>query len=293
MLIYKGNMKASPDRLYNDVETLTSISPPRNYLQLESLNKAATYIISEFRKLNCQVKEQPFQVDGNPYKNITAIFEGRSAERIVVGAHYDVCGDQPGADDNASGVAGLLEIARLLNERQNELTHTIELVAYCLEEPPYFGSSNMGSAVHARSLKEAGVQVKAMICYDMIGYYSDTPGSQRFPSPEFSKYYPDTGNFIVVVSRQGDEAFTQKVRDLMQPHCQVPVYAVNLPEAFGLVGLSDHRNYWKYNIDAVMINNSAFLRNPNYHLPTDTIDTLDFDKMAEVVNGVYNAIIRL
>ncbi len=286
-------MKASKDQLYQDVEALTSIMPPRNYMQMESLNKAANYIAAELQKLKCEVKEQPFQVDGRTYKNVVAVFKGKSEEKVVVGAHYDVCGNQPGADDNASGVAGLLETARLLNEHTTDLQHSVEMVAYCLEEPPYFGSSNMGSAVHAKSLKDGGAKVKSMICYEMIGYYSDEPGSQRFPSPEYGKYYPNTGNFIAVVSKQGEEAYTQHIRDLMQPHCQVPVYTVNLPEAFGLVGLSDHRNYWKYNIDAVMINNSAFLRNPHYHQVTDTIDTLDFDKMAEVVTGVSHAIIRL
>ena len=286
-------MNESKTRLYRDVERLTSIQPARNYRNMEALNEAVKYIQSELEKLDCQVREQPFKVDGRVYKNIIAYFDGSSKERIVVGAHYDVCGDQPGADDNASGVAGLLETARLLHEYKPNLVHPIELVAYCLEEPPYFASEDMGSAVHALSLHEQKVKLKAMVCYEMIGYFSDEPNSQKFPDPELAKHYPHTGNFIVVVGKAGQEKFTQHVRDLMRQHTAIDVQSVNLPAGYGLVGLSDHRNYWTYAIDAVMINDSSFLRNPHYHQTSDTIDTLDFDKMAAVVQGVYGAIIRL
>lgn len=239
------------------------------------------------------MQEQPFKVDGRTYKNVVALFKGSSAERIVVGAHYDVCGDQPGADDNASGVAGLLETARLLHEQKPKLQHDVELVAYCLEEPPYFASEDMGSAVHARKLHEQKVKVRAMICYEMIGYFSDEPDSQKFPDPELARLYPHTGNFIVVVGKTGQEAYTQQMRDLMRQHTDIDVQSVNLPAGFGLVGLSDHRNYWTYDINAIMINDSSFLRNPHYNQTSDTIDTLDFDRMAAVVQGVYGALIRL
>jgi Zn-dependent M28 family amino/carboxypeptidase len=287
-------MNSSKDRLYRDVAQLTGIQPARNYQNMESLEQAVRYIKDEFGKLDCEVAEQPFRVDGRTYKNVVALFKGSgSAERIVVGAHYDVCGNQPGADDNASGIAGLLETARLLHEHQPTLQHDVELVAYCLEEPPFFASEDMGSAVHARRLHEQKTKVRAMICYEMIGYFSDEPGSQRFPDPELARHYPDKGNFIVVVGKTGQEAYTQQVRDLMRQHTSIDVQSVNLPAGFGLVGLSDHRNYWTYGINAIMINDSSFLRNPHYHQTSDTIDTLDFDKMAAVVQGVYGALIRL
>lgn len=287
-------MENSKERLYQDVERLTGIEPARNYLNLEALEEAVRYIKGELEKLDCEVQEQPFKVDNKTYKNMVALFKGKSsAERIVVGAHYDVCGDQPGADDNASGVAGLLETARLLHQHKPPLQYDIELVAYCLEEPPFFASEDMGSAVHARKLHEQKVKVRAMICYEMIGYFSDEPHSQKFPDPELEKHYPHTGNFIVVVGKTAQEAYTQQVRDLMRQHTDINVQSVNLPASFGLVGLSDHRNYWKYDINAIMINDSSFLRNPHYHQTSDTIDTLDFDKMAAVVAGVYGALIRL
>lgn len=288
-------MKASVERLYKDVESLTSLVPVRNYQNLASLDKAADYISKEFAQLGIQVKDQPFKVSGKTYRNIIATFNGPGEERVIVGAHYDVCGDQPGADDNASGVAGLLETARLLKETEQEkaLPYPIELVAYCLEEPPFFGTESMGSAVHAKSLKNQGAKVKAMICYEMIGYFSDEPNSQGFPDPELRKHYPHEGNFICVVGKTDQREFTQHVRQAMQASCAVDVQAVNLPEGFGLVGLSDHRNYWKLGLQAVMINDSSFLRNPHYHMKTDTIDTLDFKRMAEVVTGTTAAVLRL
>lgn len=287
-------MENSKERLYRDVAQLTGIQPARNYRNLEALEEAVRYIKGELEGLDCEVQEQPFKVDGRTYKNVVALFKGSSStERIVVGAHYDVCGDQPGADDNASGVAGLLETARLLHEHEPLLQHDVELVAYCLEEPPYFASEDMGSAVHARKLHEQKVKVRAMICYEMIGYFSDEPDSQKFPDPELARLYPHTGNFIVVVGKTGQEAYTQQVRDLMRQHTDIDVQSVNLPAGFGLVGLSDHRNYWTYGINAIMINDSSFLRNPHYHQTSDTIDTLDFDRMAAVVKGVYGALIRL
>ncbi len=283
----------SQDRLYRDVETLTSIQPARNYENPGSLNKAAGYIQSEFEKLNCRVEVQHFTAGGRPYKNIIASFGKADAERVVIGAHYDVCGDQPGADDNASAVAGMLETARLLDARKPNLPYRIDFVAYSLEEPPFFATEGMGSAVHAKSLHDKGVKVKAMICFEMIGYFSDKPGSQGFPDPALSRIYPNTGNFIIVVGKQGQESFSGKITALMKAHSSVDVQTISFPSSQGLGGLSDHRNYWHYGYPAVMINDTSFLRNPNYHQKSDTIDTLDFSKMAEVVRGVYAAIIRL
>lgn len=286
-------MAASLKRLYQDVEFLTSISPARNYANLDSLNKAADYIKAEFDKLGCTVTEQRYQADGYEYRNVIASFGEDHTERVIVGAHYDVCGDQPGADDNASAVAGLLETARMLDEQKPKLAHRIDFVAYSLEEPPYFASPQMGSAVHAKSMYEQKVKIKAMICYEMIGYFSDEPHSQQFPDPHLAKLYPNTGNFIVVVGKQGQEKIVARVKKLMQKNAAIDVQSINLPTAVGLAGLSDHRSYWTYGYEALMINDTAFLRNPHYHKKTDTIDTLDFERMKEVVNGVYGAVILL
>jgi hypothetical protein len=239
-------LAANQARLHADVQFLTSLKPARNYRNLASLNKAADYIHAEFQKLGGKVQEQKFQVDGHEYRNIITSFGPPDAERIIVGAHYDVCGDQPGADDNASAVAGLLETARLLHQQNPELKRRIDFVAFSLEEPPYFATEHMGSAVHAKSVHAEKAPVRAMICYEMIGYFRDEPGSQRFPDPALAALYPSTGNFITVVGKQGQEAFTQQVKSLMKAHSTIDVQSINLPGSQGLAGLSDHRNYWQH-----------------------------------------------
>lgn len=282
-------MPLDSKRLYADVEKLTSLTPPRSYYHPESLRKAALYAENEFKKLDCRVSRQNlFQ----GFHNIIATFGSEDGERIVIGAHYDVCGDQPGADDNASAVAGLLELARMIHEAKPSLKHRLDFVAYNFEEPPFFATDEMGSAVHAKSLADADIKVKLMVCLEMIGYFSEVPGSQGFQNEALKHIYPNTGNFIVVVGKQGQEQTVQRVQKLMKETCKVDVQSINAPVSLSGVSLSDHRNYWAQGYQAVMINDTSFLRNPHYHQKTDTIDTLDFDKMAEVVKGVYNVIVN-
>jgi hypothetical protein len=280
-------------RLYKDVQFLTTVKPARNYRNLSSLNKVAEYIEKSFLSLNYPTEVQKFKVDGKEYKNVIASIGPKAGPRIIVGAHYDVAGDKDGADDNASAVAGLLEMARMLHQKKDHLKYRIDLVAYSLEEPPYFATENMGSAVHAKYIRDNKIEVKAMICLEMIGYFSDQPNSQNFPDPALKKIYPSTGNFIIVVGKVGQETITKKVQGLMKQNASIDVQSINLPAENPLAGLSDHRNYWVNNYDAVMINDTSFLRNPNYHQSTDTIDTLNFDKMAEVVKGVAAVCLNL
>jgi Zn-dependent M28 family amino/carboxypeptidase len=283
-------MSTPRSRLYNDVAFLTSVDPPRNWTHPESLNKVAVYIESELKTCGLPVEIQEFTAKGTVYKNILASYGPSDAPRLVLGAHYDVYGEMPGADDNASAVAGLLETARMLASEKPSLAYRVDFVAYCLEEPPFFATGLMGSAVHARSLKARGIEVLAMLCYEMIGYFSDEPYSQQFPHPSLAQLYPHQGNFIVVVGIAGQEDLIEKVKDLMQANSGIEVYSIAFPGKDGLAGLSDQRSYWEQGYPAVMINNSSFLRNPNYHTPNDTIDTLDFARMEEVVKGAYAAI---
>ena len=289
----KTYIPVSKERLYADVEKLTSIDPPRNYLNLESLNTIADYIHDEFKQWDCETKVQEYLADDNIYKNVIASFNPEHSVRIVLGAHYDVCGEQPGADDNASAVAGLLEVGRLIQELKPTLNCRVDLVAFSLEEPPYFQTSLQGSAIHASSLAKAKVEVKAMICLEMIGYFSDEPNSQQFPIPQLASMYPSVGNFIVVVGQMGEEALVQQVKTSMQQVAQIDVQSIAAPKSITGITFSDHASYWDQGYPAVMINNTSFYRNPNYHEPTDTIDTLDFDKMTEVVRGVYWAVVNM
>jgi hypothetical protein len=277
-------------RLYEHVRNLTSIDPPRNYSSLGSLDQAAQYIISEFEKAGAKPDFQEWEASGALYRNILASYNPASSRRLIVGAHYDVCGDQPGADDNASAVAGLLELARMLFQEGPILDYRIDFVAYCLEEPPFFGSEDMGSYVHARSLHESGAQVIGMICLEMIGYFSDKPHSQRYPTPALARMYPHTANFIIVVGIGEYSDFNSKVHRLMQHDASIDVQQINFPDRTSLAGLSDQRSYWAFGYPALMINDTAFIRNPHYHQPSDTIDTLDFPKMKAVVEAAYRAV---
>ena len=199
-------------------------------------------------------------------------------------------GDQPGADDNASAVAGLLETARLLAENKPDLDYRIDLVAYYLEEPPYYKTSEMGSYVHARSLKEQNADVLGMICFEMIGYFSEEPGSQQFPDSRLAGMYPDVGNFIIVVGNEEHRDFNEKVYSLMKPDADIDVQIISSPGEEGFAGMSDHWSYWQFDYPALMINDTSMYRNNNYHRKSDRIETLDFEKMTEVVKSSYRAI---
>lgn len=280
------------ERLYNDVLKLVSTPSPRNSHNLASLNAAAGYILEELKKTSGRVEEQLYTVNGKEFKNIICSFGPEEGERLIVGAHYDVCEDQPGADDNASGVAGLLEIARLLSD-EKELKYRIDLVAYTLEEPPFFRTENMGSAVHAKYLYDNNIRVKGMISIEMIGYFSEKPKSQQYPLGILKLLYPTKANYIAVVGKLGQGRMVRKVKKNMRSGSDISVRSINAPASIPGIDFSDHLNYWKYGFDALMITDTSFYRNRNYHEPSDTIDTLDFKKMAEVVKGIYNAMLNL
>lgn len=286
-------MKARESQVYEDVLFLTSITPARNYLHLSSLEKVCVYIEEAFTKAGAKPEFQTWIADGNEYKNVIASYNVERTKRLIVGAHYDVCGDQPGADDNASAVAGLLQLVRLVFEHKPRLDYRIDFVAYCLEEPPFFATNSMGSYIHAQSLHNAGTDVLGMICLEMIGYFSDAPNSQHFPSPELAKLYPHVANFIIVVGIEQHKDFNNKVHQLMSKDSEIDVQLISFPTSVGLAGLSDQRNYWHFGYKALMINDTAFIRNPNYHTKADTIDTLDFQKMVFVINSAYSAITNI
>lgn len=286
-------MRAITERIYNDVKFLTSLMPARNYRNTGSLKKAVNYIQNEFQKAGAEAQIQKWEAGENQYENIIASYNAGKERRLVVGAHYDVAGDQPGADDNASAVAGLLELARMVFKSKSEINYQIDFVAYCLEEPPFFGTEEMGSYIHAKSLYDNAVNVIGMICLEMIGYFSDKPNSQSYPSEELAKVYPHTANFIAVVGIEKYKVFNEKVYSSMSKGSGIDVQVVHFPSAVALAGLSDQRNYWKFGYNALMINDTSFVRNPHYHQKSDTIDTLDFKKMTEVINSTYKAVVNM
>lgn len=273
-------------RIKNDVLQLCNTPKPRNYKNLASLNIAATYIYKEFEKIGLAVREQEFVAYTKKYKNIIASYGPENGERIVIGAHYDVCGEQQGADDNASGVTGLLEIARQFQLHKPKTKYRFDFVAYTLEEPPYFRTKFMGSHVHAKYLYDNNIKVKAMISLEMIGYFSEEKNSQEYPIKALEVTYPTVGNFIAVVGKLGEGKLTSVFKKGMIKGSDINVSSINAPAYIEGIDFSDHLNYWKYNFDAIMITDTSFFRNKNYHQVTDTPDTLDYTKMAEVIQGV-------
>jgi hypothetical protein len=279
------------DRLRTHVVNLSERFSPRSVEHAQNLQQAARYIAEEFTRAGSTVSEQPYQVEGRLYRNVIARFGPESDERVVVGAHYDAFGPFPGADDNASGVAGLLELAQLLSKTQ--LPRRVELVAYALEEPPVFRGPSMGSVQHARWLKEQKIKVRAMLSLEMIGYFSDAHGSQKYPVPGLSLIYGKRADFILVASRIRDTGLVRKVKRAMTAANDLPVHSINALSIIPGIDWSDHGSYWQQGYDAAMITDTSFYRNPHYHTAADVAGTLDYPRMAKVVQQVYAAVLDL
>jgi len=286
----KSEDQPNSTRLQRHVEVISKVFVPRDGEHPEILGKVADYLSSEFRSTGGRVNYQEFAVDNIRYRNVIVEYGPENASNIlVIGAHYDTAGDQPGADDNASGVAGLLELGRLLSRAK--LQSKVILVAYVLEEPPYYRTAQMGSAVHAKSLKERGISVKLMISLEMIGYFSDRENSQGFPLPLLKLFYPTRGNFILVVDRLFSNQ-AQGLKRAMSAASELPVYSINAPAVIPGVDFSDHLNFWNQGYPAVMVTDTAFYRYDGYHTRKDTADRLDYLRMAQVVAGLYNYVIE-
>lgn len=270
---------------------LTAISKTEQYRtwqHIDQLNQTADYIRSVFSQFSDSVYFQEYSVNGRIYKNVICSFGTENPERIIVGAHYDVCGKQEGADDNASGVAGLLELSRLLKD--SRLKKRIDLVAYTLEEPPFFRTESMGSYVHARSLADTKVAVTGMISMEMIGYFKDEKKTQSYPTSLLSLFYGNRGNYITLVKKFGAGQFARKFCRKYKRSRMIRTRTFTGPPALPGIDFSDHLNYWKFGYSALMITDTAFFRNKNYHESTDTMETLDLKRMALVIEGVWKTL---
>ena len=284
-------MTADRNLLYQHVKFLTELRPFRNHRNRDSLDQVCDYLQQAFGQYGLENEEQPYMVNGLAYRNVIATYNSAKQRRLIVGAHYDVCGDQPGADDNASAVAGLLESARLVADSKPDLDYRIDFVAYSLEEPPYYGTLDMGSYVHANSIKNVKEDLIGMINFEMIGFFSDQ--DQYYPVPELAAVYPKKADFIAVVGKHEYHDFNQRIFHLMKTNAKIDIQLIDDPMVEDLAGMSDQQSYWKFDIPALMINDTSFLRNPHYHRMSDDIDTLNFDRMQEVVSCTYNAIAGL
>jgi Zn-dependent M28 family amino/carboxypeptidase len=271
-----------------DLEVIINTPKKRNFEHTDVLDSVANYINEQFSTCTNRISIQNYEVRNKYYSNIIASFGPENGERIIVGAHYDVCGEQDGADDNASGTAGLLALARLF--KNTNLKYRIDLVAYTLEEPPFFGTEKMGSYVHAKSLYDAKIPVKGMISLEMIGYYSEEENSQHYPVGMMKWFYGSKGNYITIVQKSIDGDFSDQFKKLSFTNNSLLTKSFKAPSFFGGIDLSDHRNYWKFGYSALMITNTSFYRNKKYHTDGDVLSNLHIPNIGLVVDGVYRTL---
>jgi len=284
-------INADSIQLKNHLTAITKTLKSRNYLNLETLNYVGDYIYNEFEQYADTTYYQRYLVNGNEYKNVIAVFGSEHTKTIVIGAHYDVCGEQEGADDNASGVMGLLELARMLNHQK--LNYRIEIVAYTLEEPPFFRTEQMGSYIHAKSLLDNNTDVYGMLCMEMIGYFDEAEDSQRYPINQLKWLYGNKGNYITLANKFSNGSFASTFSKGFKNQNTINTKKFKGPQSMPGLDYSDHLNYWNLGYSAVMITDTSFYRNENYHEKTDTMETLDFSKIAKVIDGVYRTIIEM
>ncbi|MBN1521110.1 MAG: M28 family peptidase [Candidatus Aureabacteria bacterium] len=263
----------------------------KNVFKHENLKKSARYIEKTLSEAGYEVALQAYVADSAAVENIIAEKKGskRPDEIVLVGAHYDTCLN-PGADDNASAVAGLLEIARMFSEK--DVSRTIRFVAFVNEEPPFYKTEKMGSYVYARKAREKDENIRAAIILEMIGYDSNEPGSQSYP-PMLGFFYPDKGNFIAIVGNLRYKWLVRRVKRRFKEQTFFSVESLAAPGFVPGVDFSDHWSFWKWDYPAVMITDTAFYRSPHYHRNSDTYETLDYGAMAEVVQAISKAVEEL
>jgi Zn-dependent M28 family amino/carboxypeptidase len=298
------------ERLKNHVEFIAGEIGVRSLVSApENLEKAAAYVEQCFRAYGCRVENQEISVNLSDFtapsgttgattsanarhivRNVIGELAGRDRadEIIVVGAHYDSVDDCPAANDNGSGVAATLEIARILSSSQ--LSRTIRFVAFPNEESPYFRSEAMGSLRYARSCHERRDKIVAMMSLETMAYYSDEPESQKHPHDSFKLLYPSTGNFVAFVANWASRELLSRSISAFRKAVKFPSEGAVLPTIVLGVGSSDHSSFWEYDYPAIMITDTAFYRYPQYHTSEDTPDKLNYDSFARVVSGLSEVV---
>ncbi|MBM3251382.1 MAG: M28 family peptidase [Candidatus Omnitrophica bacterium] len=279
------------EKLKQHVYKLSQEIGDRSVFKYDKLQEAAKYITQEFKSFGYDVEFQEYSFSNLPSKNIiaTKIGGGKLEEIIILGAHYDTCFN-PGANDNASAVAGLLELARLISKQQ--INRSIKFIAFVNEEPPFFKTDNMGSRIYVKEAKTNKQDIKAVLILEMIGYYTNKPHSQRYPL-FFGLFYPSKANFIAIVGNFQSGNLVKKVVSEFKNHSQFPIESVT---TFGFVpgvDFSDHWSFWKEDFPAIMITDTAFYRYTYYHSSSDTYEKLNYEAMAEVIKGLEAVLMSL
>ena len=282
-------------RLRRHVAAIASVPHNASSRYYEDLRRAAFYIEGELVKSGFQVVRQTYEAGDREVWNIEATLEptapAASTASLVIGAHYDSAGEAPGANDNGSGVAALLEIAQLLKAGPAP-KQRLRLVFFVNEEPPFFQTPQMGSRQYVELLQERGEKIAGMISLETLGAFSDQPGSQKYPEP-FHLVLPNVGNFIAFVAMPGSRAFMHRVIGSFRAHTKFPTIGGVAPTIIQGVDWSDHGSFAAEDIPALMITDTAVFRYPHYHRPTDTPDKVDYDKLARISKGIERVVREL
>lgn len=284
------------ERLRHHVDRLAGEIGPRWPGKPAVLEAAASYVEQEFQSQGWSVVRERYDAKGVEVSNLVVELPGsrRADQIVVVGAHYDTLPTTPGADDNSSAVAMLIEVARILKGRTPG--RTLRYVAFTCEEPPYFNLGLMGSQHHARECRRRKEDIVGMLSLEMVGYYRDEPGSQQLPPgiPRGLQWiFPKRANFLAAVANPRSARMLWPFRRGFKKSSRFPLFTIALPEKIQEIRRSDNSSFWDQGYPALMITDTSFLRNPNYHEPTDTPDTLDYERMADATLGVAGGIARL
>ncbi|PQO27261.1 M28 family metallopeptidase [Blastopirellula marina] len=284
------------ERLFLHVDRLAGLIGPRTLKRPTSIDAAISYIRGQWQASGYNVDNETYDALGDTATNLIAEIPGsrRPQEIVLLGAHYDTVPETPGADDNASAVAVLLEVARLLKDHIGK--RTVRYVAFACEEPPYYHVDAMGSQHHAREAKRRGDKIVGMLCLEMVGYFRDEPGTQVVPKtiPKWLHgLFPKRGNFLTAVGNLRSWQLVYHFRRGFKRGSKMPLFSIALPEAIREIRMSDNSSFWDQGYPALMLTDTSFLRNPHYHEPTDTPNTLNYGTMAQVTLGVASAMKRL
>lgn len=277
--------------LVADVQALAGEIGERNTTRYVQLNAAVDFVEGSLARAGLTPRRESYDVRGRACHNMEVEIRGARPEVLVVGAHYDSVLGSPGANDNASGVAGLLALARRFADKPSG--QTLRFVAFVNEEPPYFQTAEMGSFFYARGCQERGDPIAAMISLETIGYFSDAPRSQTYPAAGLGFFYPTTGNFIGFVANTRSRALLRAAVSSFRKEGKLPCEGAALPTAIPGIGWSDHWSFWECGYPAIMVTDTAPFRYPHYHSKTDTPDKLDYDRFALVVSAMEGVIREL
>lgn len=289
----KTSAQSNSDTLRKHVVRISTLPYGRSAARPETLHDAATYILSHFRIHSSKTVVQAFSIHKTRYENLICSFGPDSAPRLIVGANYDVYEHSPGADNNASGVAALLELSKLLSKVNKSLVYRIDLVAYSPSEPPFLNTNETGSHHHAKSLLDQGVTVLGMINIKCIGYFSNQKKSQRYPFLSQNLIYTHRGNFISMLSSPGSGSFANRMKYQLKLYANGLSFRHFKPAIpFPVLKDGDHKSYSDLGIPSLIISNTMSFRNKYFRYDVDTYSTLDYIRMSKTVNMIYMALIR-